>query len=45
VRLDFPQRDDVNFLKHTLAYKTADGARIDFSPVTITRYQPEERKY
>jgi len=45
VRLDFPQRDDVNFLKHTLAYKTDDGPRIDFSRVTITRYQPEERKY
>jgi succinate dehydrogenase / fumarate reductase flavoprotein subunit len=45
VRLDFPQRDDVNFLKHTLAYKTAEGPRISFSPVTITRYQPEERKY
>jgi succinate dehydrogenase flavoprotein subunit len=45
VRLDFPQRDDVNFLKHTLAYETTDGPRIDYSPVTITRYQPEERKY
>jgi succinate dehydrogenase / fumarate reductase flavoprotein subunit len=45
VRLDFPKRDDTRFLKHTRAYRTADGPRIEFSPVTITRYQPEERKY
>ncbi len=45
VRLDFPKRDDVRFLKHTLAYKTPDGPRIEFSDVKITRYQPEERKY
>jgi succinate dehydrogenase / fumarate reductase flavoprotein subunit/NADH-dependent fumarate reductase subunit A len=45
VRLDFPQRDDINFLKHTLAYKTNEGIRIEFSPVKITRYTPEERKY
>ena len=45
VRLDFPQRDDINFLKHTLVYKTDEGTRIEFSPVKITRYTPEERKY
>jgi succinate dehydrogenase / fumarate reductase flavoprotein subunit len=45
VRLDFPKRDDTRFLKHTLAYKTADGPRIEFSPVKIARWQPEERKY
>jgi succinate dehydrogenase / fumarate reductase flavoprotein subunit len=45
VRLDFPKRDDTNYLRHTLAYKTTDGPRIEFSPVKITRYQPEERKY
>ena len=45
VRLDFPKRDDMRFLKHTLAYKTSDGPKIEFSPVTITKYQPEERKY
>lgn len=45
VRLDFPNRDDVRFLKHTLAYKTSDGPRIDYSDVKITKYQPEERKY
>ena len=45
VRLDFPKRDDANFLKHTLAYKTPSGSRIEFSPVALTRYPPEERKY
>jgi fumarate reductase flavoprotein subunit len=44
-RTDFPKRDDANFLKHTLAYRTADGPRIEYLPVTITRWQPEERKY
>jgi len=44
-RTDFPKRDDENFLKHTLAYRTADGPRIEYLPVTITRWPPEERKY
>ncbi len=45
VRLEFPNRDDVHFLKHTLAYRTPNGPRIEFSDVKITKYQPEERKY
>jgi succinate dehydrogenase / fumarate reductase flavoprotein subunit len=44
-RLDFPKRDDERFLKHTLAYRTSDGPRIEYSEVKITRFQPEERKY
>ncbi len=44
-RTDFPKRDDANFLKHTVAYRTPDGPRIEYLPVTITRWQPEERKY
>ncbi len=44
-RLDYPNRDDVHFLKHTLAYRTDDGPRIEYSDVKITRYPPEERKY
>ena len=45
-RDDYPDRDDVNWLKHTLAKKGADG-RPEFSyrPVSITRYEPKERKY
>lgn len=44
-RTDYTTRDDANYLKHTLAYR-ADGApRIDYLPVTITKWQPQERKY
>jgi succinate dehydrogenase / fumarate reductase flavoprotein subunit len=44
-RLDFPNRDDVHHLKHTLAYFTPEGPRLEFSDVKIIKYQPEERKY
>jgi len=44
-RTDFPKRDDAQFLKHTLAHRTPQGPRIEYLPVTITRWQPEERKY
>ena len=45
-RTDFAKRDDVNWLKHTLAYKDADGKiTLDYKPVSITKFQPEERKY
>ncbi len=45
-REDFPQRDDQNWLKHTLAYRTAGGGvELKYKPVTITRFQPKERKY
>jgi len=45
-RDDFPDRDDVNWLKHTLAFKGENGKpEFKFRPVCITRYQPKERKY
>ncbi len=45
-REDFPYREDVNFLRHTMAYRTpAGGVRIDYKPVVVTRYQPTERTY
>jgi len=44
-RTDFPNRDDTQFLKHTLAYKGPTGPRIDYTPVTITRWKPEARVY
>ena len=44
-RLDYPKRDDENWLKHSLAYKTADGVKVDYIPVTITKWKPVERKY
>ncbi|RRD42603.1 succinate dehydrogenase/fumarate reductase flavoprotein subunit, partial [Tessaracoccus sp. OH4464_COT-324] len=45
-RLDYTERDDVNYLKHTLAYYNADGApRIEYSDVKITKSQPAKRVY
>jgi succinate dehydrogenase / fumarate reductase flavoprotein subunit len=44
-RRDFPQRDDIKWLKHTLAYYTPKGPRLDYIPVNITMWQPVERKY
>lgn len=44
-RLDFRERDDKEWLKHTLAYYTPDGPRLAYAPVKITKWQPEERKY
>jgi len=44
-RMDFSERDDDNWLKHTLAYQADDGPRFDDRPVTITRFQPQARRY
>jgi len=44
-RTDFPERDDAGWLKHTLYTRTPEGPRIDYVPVTITRFSPEERAY
>jgi succinate dehydrogenase / fumarate reductase, flavoprotein subunit len=44
-RTDFPKRDDLNFLKHTLAYYSNDRPHMAWHPVTFTRYAPVERKY
>jgi succinate dehydrogenase / fumarate reductase flavoprotein subunit len=57
-REDYESRDDVNFMRHTMAYRTpmsedaaddlsifASEIRLDYKPVTVTRYQPMERKY
>ena len=44
-REDFPNRDDKNWLKHSLAYGTEDGVVLKYKPVRITKYQPQERKY
>ncbi|MCL4459120.1 MAG: FAD-binding protein [Chloroflexi bacterium] len=44
-RLDCRERDDQNWLKHTLAYHTPDGPRLEYEPVTITRFPPEARRY
>jgi succinate dehydrogenase / fumarate reductase flavoprotein subunit len=56
-REDYTSRDDVNFMRHTMAYRApvdaaaeaastfATEVRLDYKPVTVTRYQPMERKY
>jgi fumarate reductase flavoprotein subunit len=45
-RVDYPQRDDIQFLAHSLAVRNADGsARVEKLPVTITRWPPGERVY
>ena len=45
-RLDFPKRDDRRFLAHSLCRRGADGScRIEYLPVTITRWPPGERVY
>jgi succinate dehydrogenase / fumarate reductase flavoprotein subunit len=53
-REDYPTRDDVNFMRHTMAYKVPDttgltsfqsDVRLDYKPVVQTRYEPMERKY
>ena len=49
-REDYPNRDDVNFMRHTMAYRVPgagdeSAVRVDYKPVVVTRYQPMERKY
>jgi len=44
-RRDYPKRDDVNWLKHTIAHYSPEGPVLTYKPVAMTKYQPEERKY
>ena len=45
-RTDFPRRDDQRFLAHSMVYRDADGStRVEYLPVTITRWPPAERVY
>ena len=44
-REDFPERDDENWLKHTLAYRSEGGIELKYKPVTITRFEPKPRTY
>ena len=43
--VEYPKRDDKRWLKHTIALKKGRGISISYSPVKITKWQPEERKY
>ncbi len=44
-RTDFPERNDEDWLKHIDISLNGDGPGVTYSPVTITQWQPEERKY
>ena len=44
-REDYPERDDVNFLSHTLATRAEGGPGLSYKPVTITRFEPKPRVY
>ena len=45
-REDYPNRDDANFLKHSLAYRESDGGiRVEYKDVTLGTFEPKERKY
>jgi succinate dehydrogenase / fumarate reductase flavoprotein subunit len=44
-REDFPERDDVNWLKHTLIWKTDGKLKIGYKPVVMTRFEPKKRVY
>ena len=44
-RTDYPERDDTNWLKHVIVYRTDEGPKVDYLPVTITKWQPELRQY
>jgi succinate dehydrogenase / fumarate reductase, flavoprotein subunit len=42
---DYPERDDENYLKHTLTRLVDGNVELEWKPVTITRFSPQERKY
>ncbi|NYT19114.1 MAG: FAD-dependent oxidoreductase [Methanosarcinales archaeon] len=44
-RTDFLERDDKNWLKHTLAYPQPEGPRLEYKDVNITIFQPQRRTY
>jgi succinate dehydrogenase / fumarate reductase flavoprotein subunit len=44
-REDYPERDDVNFLAHSLATRSDGGPALTYKPVTITKFQPKPRTY
>jgi len=44
-REDFPDRDDTNWLKHSLASLTESGIKLDYKPVRLGLYEPAKRTY
>ena len=45
LREDYPERDDANWLKHTLVHQDEGGLRISYKPVTLGKYEPKPRVY
>ena len=44
-RVDFPDRDDTNFMKHSFAFKKDNTANLKYKDVELGKYEPMERKY
>ena len=44
-RTDMPDRDDENWLKHIVVSQIEGKPKVDYDPVNITKWQPQERKY
>ncbi len=44
-RTDYPKRDDVRWLRHTIAIYTIDGPRLSYADVRLGYFKPEERRY
>jgi succinate dehydrogenase / fumarate reductase flavoprotein subunit len=42
---DFPERDDENYMRHTIVTWQDGAPRLEWKPVTMTKWQPQERKY
>lgn len=42
---DYPERDDENYMRHTLVSWNGDGPHLDWAPVRVTKWEPQERKY
>ena len=42
---DYPDRDDENYMRHTVVRWVGDQPVLDWKPVTMTKWQPQERKY
>jgi succinate dehydrogenase / fumarate reductase flavoprotein subunit len=44
-RSDYPERNDVEWLRHTFIFETASGLEVSYKPVSITMFSPEKRRY
>jgi succinate dehydrogenase / fumarate reductase, flavoprotein subunit len=44
-RLDHPERDDERWMRHTLTWNDGSDVRLDYKPVTVTRFEPMVRTY